>query len=209
VFYSSLSGAAEPFAQVNLILAGLAVAVAVGWPRAREDAAGVRAGAGVTAVVLGTIGFDLLLSLHHVVTPESYIAVPALGAIVLGAVAMATSRSMPSWVLTPGIVLGLLPTLHLALAGDVARQVVIIAGGAVLVAVGAQLRLAAPLAIGATAVGLVIVRVLGPELSRMPHWVALGVVGTILLALGATWEARLLDLRRAAHAVRPRIEALR
>jgi hypothetical protein len=53
------------------------------------------------------------------------------------------------------------------------------------------------------------VRVLGPEVSRLPHWVALGVVGAVLLSLGATWEARLLDIRRAAHAVRPRIGALR
>jgi hypothetical protein len=208
-FYASVSEAARPLAHVSLILAGMSATVAVCWPRVGPDARDVRAVAAVAAVMLATIGVDLLLSLRHVTMPEAFVAVPAFGAILLGAAAMAGSDSMPSWVLAPGMALGLLPTLHLALAGDVTRQAVVVGAGAALVVLGAQLRLAAPLAVGAAAVGLIAVRVLGPEVSRLPHWVALGVVGAVLLSLGATWEARLLDIRRAAHAVRPRIGALR
>ena len=116
---------------------------------------------------------------------------------------------MSSWVLAPGLVLGLLPTLVLALHGDGSREAVALAAGAALVVVGSQLRLAGPLAVGAAVMSLVVLRLVGPEMKRVPEWVALGVVGIILLALGATWEARMLDLRRAAHALRPRIAALR
>ena len=208
-FYASLTPTPRPFAHASLVLSGLAAAVAAGWSRSRPDSADVRTGAAIGAVVLGTLGTDLLLALRHVTVVEPYVAVPAVGLVLLGAAVMATTPSMSSWVLAPGIALGLLPTLHLALHGDVTRQAVIVAAGAALVVVGAQLRLVAPLTLGTTLIALIAIRVVGPEVSQLPHWVALGAVGAVLLTLGATWEAWLLDLHRAAHAVRPRIDALR
>ena len=208
-FYALMDRMPRQFVVANLVLAGIAVAVSVGWPRARAEQLGVRAGAAVSAVVVSTIGVDGWLSLHHVTAPEPYVVVPALGAVLIGAAVMAASRSTSSWVLAPGIALGLLPTLHLALAGDAPRQAAIVFAGALLIVIGAQLRLAAPLVTGGVAISLVVLRVGGPEVARMPHWLSLGIVGAVLLALGATWEARLVGLRRASHAMRPRIAALR
>ena len=75
-FFASLTPTPGPFAHASLVLSGLAVAVAVGWPRSRADCADVRAGAAIGAVVLGTVGTDLLLALHHVSVVETYVAVP-------------------------------------------------------------------------------------------------------------------------------------
>lgn len=207
--YATLAVAPRGFVHATLGLAAVAGAVALVWPRHEVHAAVVRAGAAVSSVVLATIGVDGQLRLDHVMTPEAYVAMPALGWLVVAAVVMAGDRAMSSWVLAPGLVLGLLPSFAGALGGDGTRQVVVLAAGAALVIVGAQLRLAAPLAIGAGAVSVIVVRLVGPQLSRLPHWVALGIVGAVLLTLGATWEARVLDVRRAAHSMRPRIAALR
>ena len=206
--YALVSSDPAPFAHVNIAYAVLCV-VAAGWPARAGNAPNPRAAAAVAAVAFATIGVDLQLHLDRVTTPEAYVLVPAVGMLALGAAAMVVRRDTPSWCLVPGLVLGLLPTLWLALGGDSSREALALAAGAALVVVGAQLRLAAPLAVGGTVLALVVSRLVGPEVKRVPEWVALGTVGVVLLTLGATWEARMLDLRRAAHAVRPRIAALR
>ena len=63
---------------------------------------------------------------------------------------------------------------------------------------GAALRWSAPLLVGA-GVGLVLVlREYGPYAADLPPWVVIGVAGSVLLVVGVTWEARLLELRRGA-----------
>jgi hypothetical protein len=70
---------------------------------------------------------------------------------------------------------------------------------AVLVA-GARFRLQAPTAIGAVVVAGVAVRELAPYVSEMllavPRWVPIAVGGLLLVVIGATYEARMRDLRR-------------
>ena len=197
------------FAHLNLTYAALCLALAAGWRMRGDSALTVRAVAAVAAVPFATIGADLQLNLGRVTTPEAYVLVPAVGLLALGAAAMLVSRQASSWCLAPALVLGVLPTLWLALEGDSARQALALGAGAAIVVIGAQLRLAAPLAVGGGVLGLLVLRLVGPEVKHVPEWVALGAVGIVLLFLGATWEARLLDLRRAAHALRPRIAALR
>jgi hypothetical protein len=209
VSYALLSKVPEPFAHLNVAFAVVSIGVAVGWPRRSADSLIVRSIAGASGVVFASLGVDIMLQLHDVRTPELYVLVPAVGMIVLGAAAMLTWPETSSWVLAPGLVFGLLPTVTLALGDDPPRQAVALAAAAALVVIGAQTRLVGPLAVGAGLLSLVTLRVVGPEMTRVPEWVALGVVGTVLLTLGATWEARMLDLRRAAHALRPRIAALR
>ena len=207
--YASLSKAPAPFAHLNVAFAVVSIGIAVGWPRRSADSVLVRSIAGVSGVVFASLGADIMLQLDHVRTPELYVLVPAVGMIALGSAAMLLWRETSSWVLAPGLVLGLLPTVMLALGNDSPRQAVALAAGAVLIVIGAQTRLVGPLAVGAGVLSVVILRVVGPEMTKVPEWVALGVIGTVLLTLGATWEARMLDLRRATHALRPRIAALR
>lgn len=92
---------------------------------------------------------------------------------------------------------------------DGRRQLLLLVVATILVGLGAELRLAAPLATGAVVIAFLSVRVVGPELATLPHWILWAAAGSILLTLGATWEARLDDARRFSGLVRPRIEALR
>jgi hypothetical protein len=65
--------------------------------------------------------------------------------------------------------------------------------------VGARQRLQAPLAVGAAVLAIDVVAQLSPFLasaySAIPRWVLIAVVGAFLLALGATYERRIRDLR--------------
>jgi len=74
---------------------------------------------------------------------------------------------------------------------------------------GAQWRLLCPMASGAVAVMLVVLRVVGPHLVELPRWLSLGVAGALLIAAGATWEKRLREVRIAADRMRPMVAALR
>jgi len=66
-----------------------------------------------------------------------------------------------------------------------------------------------PLAAGAFAITLVVLRVLGPQVAHLPRWLSLGVAGALLIAVGATWEKRLQDIRVAGDRLRPVVDALR
>ncbi|WP_176993730.1 SCO7613 C-terminal domain-containing membrane protein [Nonomuraea jiangxiensis] len=65
---------------------------------------------------------------------------------------------------------------------------------------GARFRLQAPTAVGAVVVAGVAVRELAPYVSEMlltvPRWVPIAVGGLLLVVVGATYEARMRDLRR-------------
>ncbi|HET6908665.1 MAG TPA: hypothetical protein VFH54_04940, partial [Mycobacteriales bacterium] len=203
---SGASAAAEGAAIVAGMICVLAVAVA---------AAGARAEAMVGAAVacasgLGTsIATGIALALHHVATVEAYIVAPGMVCAAIGIVAMARLASVSSWALLPTAVVALGPTLLLALRHDLDRQVVVLVVGAVLVALGAQLRLVCPIAVGTTALLVVAARMLGPEIVQLPRWLTLSIIGAALITLGATWERRLQDMRNAAERVRPVIAALR
>jgi hypothetical protein len=207
--YALLVNNAAAFAHVNAAFAVVSLGVATLWRLPRGDALSVRSGAAVCAVVFATAAVDIQLHLDRVTTPEAYVLTPAIGMVALGVAAMLRWTSTSSWSLTPGLVLGLLPTVYLALGEDRSRQAIALGAAAVLVVIGAQMRVVGPLAVGGGTLSLVVLRLVGPEVKRVPEWVALGVVGVVLLVLGATWEQRMLDARRAAHAIRPRIAALR
>jgi hypothetical protein len=149
------------------------------------------------------------LAVREVSTPEAYVVVPAVVALLLGLLAMSRLPATSSWVLLPAIAFATLPTLALALGSDLTRQVSVLIVGAFLLAVGAQRRLACPLWVGAGEVLLVVLRVVGPEVTALPRWVTLGIVGASLLGLGATWERRVQDIRRITERLRPEIAALR
>ncbi|MCD4534198.1 hypothetical protein LRP67_08910 [Nocardioides sp. cx-169] len=102
--------------------------------------------------------------------------------------------------LTPGLVLGTLPTLLWVLAGDPVspRAVLLGAGCLTLVLAGTRLRWSAPLVVGATAGAVLAARELAPYVAETPQWVVLGVAGALLTVVGVTWERRLVELRQAS-----------
>jgi hypothetical protein len=161
------------------------------------------------------VGVAVVATLLGVVTGrgavETWTAPPALAMIGLGAMALHRIPSKRSWwELGPGLTVLLAPTLLLSVSGAHAWRVVALATVAALVVVsGMARRLQAPVVLGATALATLAMVQLAPWALRsaagLPRWVALATVGTLLLALGATYERRLRDL----HAVRIRLAALR
>jgi uncharacterized membrane protein AbrB (regulator of aidB expression) len=66
---------------------------------------------------------------------------------------------------------------------------------------GALLRLQAPLCIGAVALLLIGMDQWGADLVRMPRWITLGAAGVLLMWIGATFEHRRRDWRRASDVI--------
>jgi hypothetical protein len=134
--------------------------------------------------------------------------VPA--AAVLIAAGWQRSRHSPrlsSWATYgPGLALLLLPGLAAVwlLPGWVRPLVLGLAAAAITLA-GGRARLLAPLLLG----GVVAILDAGHELAptvlqlsgMLPRWVPIAVIGLILLAVGATYEARLRDLGRLRAAL--------
>lgn len=207
--WNSLIAIDRLFAAVDFVLAAGAVGLAIIWPKARPGAYAVGATALAVATVSSTTAAAITLHLHGVTTVEAYLATPAGLLTVAGAVLLYRDRQLSSAVLAPGLAIGLLPTLFLALGADHQRQAILLVAATVLVCLGAELRLGVPLVTGAGVIGALALRLAGPQLAQLPRWEVLAAAGAVLLTLGATWDARLEDARSFKRAVTPRIEALR
>jgi hypothetical protein len=101
--------------------------------------------------------------------------------------------------LLPGLVLATVPSLVWALTDPLSTRAALLGAACLaLVLAGAALRWSAPVAVGSL-VGLVLVlRELAPYAALWPQWALIGTAGSLLLAAGVTWEARVRDLRRTA-----------
>ena len=123
----------------------------------------------------------------------------ALGAWQLGRRPEASSVRL----LGPALTLALLPTLLLALAEPIGvRSLLIAALATAALAWGALAGLAAPLVLGAGSLLLLGLRLLEPIATTVPWWLVAGVLGTALLVIGATWEARRAEVDAAVRYVR-------
>ena len=139
--------------------------------------------------------------------PEPY-TVPA--AAVLLAAGWRRSRRSPrlsSWACYgPGLALLLLPSLvGVWLLPGWARPLLLGLAAAGMTLAGARARLLAPLLLGGAAVVLDAGHELAPAVRQLagllPRWVPIAVIGLVLLAVGATYEARLRDLGRLRAAL--------
>ncbi|QYG95230.1 hypothetical protein HC251_24230 [Iamia sp. SCSIO 61187] len=132
---------------------------------------------------------------------EAYTVPLAAWALLVGGV-VGARRGLGSWErFGVGLVAAAGPTTVLALVDpDPVRTVAVVALGTAAAVWGAAARLQAPLAIGATAVGVLAVRHLGPVSVELPRYVTFAVAGLVLLAVGATFEQRRQDLRQARDA---------
>ncbi|MCW2866127.1 MAG: hypothetical protein JWR20_315, partial [Marmoricola sp.] len=200
----------------SALVAVVALATAAALPDLTALAAVLTvAGSGVCLVAvttrdrpyLGWVGTVVLAAatgvrvLEDVRAPELY-TLPA--ALVLVGAGLWRLRRDPAAgsldVLGSGVGLALLPSLLLALDEPVSlRGALVAAAGLLALTLGVQRRLAAPFVLGALTVGLLALRHLEPYAEAVPRWVALGGVGTVLLAVGITWESRRRDLDRAGR----------
>ncbi|MDQ1286540.1 MAG: hypothetical protein QG622_105 [Actinomycetota bacterium] len=150
-----------------------------------------------------------------IAVPEAW-TVPA--SVVLLAVGVLGQRRVPdlgSWrALGPGVALLLVPSLLLAAraGGDdhrLARILLLTGVAAAVVVAGGVGRRRAPVVLGGLVLVAHAVVQLAPwavsTVAGLPRWVVLGAVGTALLALGATYEWQLREIRQ----LRGRISALR
>jgi hypothetical protein len=129
---------------------------------------------------------------------EAYTLPPAALALVVGETVRRRRADLdPSLLLTPGLVLGLLPTLLISLAEpDATRAALLTVGAAAVVVAGAAARLRAPLVLGGLVLAAVALRQLAPLAAVTPRWVLLGGLGLILLTLGVRYERARADLGR-------------
>ncbi|MCB1027411.1 MAG: hypothetical protein KDB24_06575, partial [Microthrixaceae bacterium] len=137
----------------------------------------------------------LLLATAGVRILEAYTLPGAFVLLVIGAWWLTDSPSTSSWsALGPALGLGLGPSTLAALADQGPRALWVIGSAALVVAVGALTRLAAPVVFGAVCLGTLAIIELAPLVGGLPRYLTFGVAGALLLLLGATFEQRRADL---------------
>lgn len=167
---------------VALIIAGagwLALAV-LDWRPGRWMSSGVL-----------SLGTALVLAGAHVSVVEAYVAVPAITVLAIGLWWLVDDPEVRTFrALGPGLAVGLIPSL-VALATDpahLARTLALTGATVALAVVGVAFRWFAPiLATCVTAVTVSFTQVFSSE-QIVPRWVSFGIVGSLLLAIAATYE---------------------
>ena len=141
------------------------------------------------------------LAAKGVSMPEPYTVPAALTAIAAGAKASGREPRPHSWLAYgPGLALLLLPSLVMAWVGTGWIRPVMVGLASIAIAIlGARTRTLAPLLAGTAVAVLETLRGLAPDVMRLMHalpgWVPAAVGGAVLLWAGATYEARLRNLR--------------
>ena len=133
--------------------------------------------------------------------PEAYTLPTAVALLLVGLRRLRRDPTASTvTALGPGLVLATTPSLFWVFAGDVlsVRALLLGLGCLVLVLAGTRLRWNAPLAAGAAAGALLVLRELAPYAATTPQWVLIGFAGTLLTVVGVTWESRMLEVRHAA-----------
>ncbi|QOV39575.1 hypothetical protein IM697_14985 [Streptomyces ferrugineus] len=142
------------------------------------------------------------LAAWDVATPEAYTLPVTVPALLVGALRRRRDPQISSWTAYgPGLAATLVPSL-LAAWGDVHWTRPLLLGLAALAVtlLGARHHLQAPLLLGGAVLALDALHELAPYIAQvtdaLPRWVPPALAGLLLLALGATYEQRLRDVRR-------------
>jgi hypothetical protein len=141
------------------------------------------------------------LAESHVHSVEPYIVPAAAILLAAGRIRRRADSEVTSWsAYGPGLILGLTPTLIQALADPgLIRPALVGVAALAVVAAGIRERLQAPLAVGGGVLALDAIAQLSPALAAVydavPRWTLIAVAGVLLLAVGATYERRIRDLR--------------
>jgi hypothetical protein len=102
-----------------------------------------------------------------------------------------------------GLAGALLPSLFAGFAdAALTRSVIVLVCAAAVAAIGAGLRLQAPLVVGSLVALADALWLAAPHVAALPRWVSLGAVGAALIFLGATYERRRFQAGQLAEHVR-------
>ncbi|MFE3637794.1 SCO7613 C-terminal domain-containing membrane protein [Streptomyces sp. NPDC059168] len=188
-------------ATLSLVLS-LSAVIASGTA-ARAD----RRAAAHAAAVLFALAAWVRLAVWGVTAPEAYTAPVSVAALVLGVLRRRRDPQVSSWVAYgPGLAATLVPSLMAAWSDASATRPWLLGAAALSVTlVGARHRLRAPLLLGGGVLVLDALHELAPCLVQitglLPRWVPPALTGLLLLAVGATYERRLRDVRRGRDAL--------
>ncbi|WP_217239655.1 SCO7613 C-terminal domain-containing membrane protein [Streptomyces sp. AC555_RSS877] len=157
---------------------------------------------GYAATALFVLAAWVRLAAWDVGTPEAYTLPVTVPALLVGALRRRRDPRASSWTAYgPGLAATLLPSL-VAAWGDAHWTRPLLLGVAALLVtlLGARHHLQAPLLLGGWVLALDALHELAPYLVQvtdaLPRWVPPALAGLLLLALGATYEQRLRDVRR-------------
>ncbi|MFC8144124.1 SCO7613 C-terminal domain-containing membrane protein [Streptomyces paradoxus] len=162
---------------------------------------------GYAATALFVLAAWVRLAAWDVGTPEAYTLPVTVPALLVGALRRRRDPQASSWTAYgPGLVVTLLPSLVAAWADPYWTRPLLLGGAALLVTLlGARHHLQAPLVLGGSALALVTLHELAPYVVQvtgaLPRWAPPALAGLLLLALGATYEQRIRDVRRVREAV--------
>ncbi|MDX6197647.1 MAG: hypothetical protein QOJ79_798 [Actinomycetota bacterium] len=138
--------------------------------------------------------------------PEPYVVPLGLVALALGWLRVRrapTTRSFAAY--SPGLSLLLVPSLVASFDDATLTRPLLLGAVALLVLlVGAQQRLQAPLVIGGSVLAIDALQLMAPYAAALPRWLTLGAAGLLLVSVGATYEQRRRDVTR----LRERFDAL-
>lgn len=183
-----------PLLALVLALLGVIVAATAVHPDRRR--------VGYVAAVLFVLATWIRLAAWEVATPEAYTLSVTVPALLVGAWRRHRDPQARSWTAYgPGLTATLAPSL-VTTWHDEGWQRPLLLGAAALVVtlLGARHRMQAPLVLGGSALVLVALHELTPYLVQvadaLPRWVPPALAGLLLLAVGATYEQRIRDVRR-------------
>ncbi|WP_330350328.1 SCO7613 C-terminal domain-containing membrane protein [Streptomyces sp. NBC_00582] len=157
---------------------------------------------GYAAVALFVLAAWVRLAAWRVGVPEAYTLPVTVPALLVGVLRRRRDPEASSWTAYgPGLAATLLPSLAAAWGDPEWTRPLLLGAAALLVTLlGARHRLRAPLVLGGSVLVLDALHELAPYLVQvadaLPRWVAPALAGLLLLALGATYEQRLRDVRR-------------
>ncbi|WP_437027936.1 SCO7613 C-terminal domain-containing membrane protein [Streptomyces sp. enrichment culture] len=163
--------------------------------------------AGYVAAALFLLATWVRLGAWGVSTPEAYTLPVTVPALVVGFLRRRRDPQASSWsAYGPGLSATLVPSLLAAWAdADWQRPLLLGTAALAVTLLGARHRLQAPLVLGSGVLVLDALHELAPYLVQLagvlPRWLPPALAGLLLLVVGATYEQRIRDARRAREAL--------
>ncbi len=148
------------------------------------------------------IAYIVRLAESRVDVVEAYTAPFAVALLGVGLWSLRKQETGTVRALGPGVTLALLPSLPMALDEPASLRALLLGLVAItFFGVGIGRRWRAPFVGGSIVILLVVVANIGPWAVGLPRWLLIAALGTVAIAIGATWESRVRDGRAAASYV--------
>ncbi|MGW3290784.1 SCO7613 C-terminal domain-containing membrane protein [Streptomyces sp. NPDC001002] len=166
-----------------------------------------RRAVGYASVALFVLAAWVRLAAWRIGVPEAYTLPVTVPALLIGHLRRSRNPRTSSWTAYgPGLAATLLPSLAAAWTDpEYLRPLLLGTTALLLTLLGARHRLQAPLVLGGAVLTLVTLHELAPYLVQLtgalPRWAPPALAGFLLLALGATYEQRIRNVRQAREAL--------